>query len=167
MGRTSDQIPGRPTVSTAATTRVVPMSIGGRQVLASDGGLIDAYNPATGELIAQVPAATREDVADAYDAAAAAFPAWSRTPATERARALVHLADLVDEHGDELAALDVMDNGSPITEMRKDVGIASAQLRYFAGLTWSDMAEITGISERELGRQWEYARAWLKAEMDI
>jgi acyl-CoA reductase-like NAD-dependent aldehyde dehydrogenase len=40
----------------------------------------------------------------------------------------------VDEHGDELAALDVMDNGSPIKEMRKDVDIASAQLRYFAGL---------------------------------
>ena len=39
-------------------------------------------------------------------------------------------------------------------------------LRYFAGLTWTDMAEITGISERELGRQWEYARAWLKAAMD-
>ena len=39
-------------------------------------------------------------------------------------------------------------------------------LRYFAGLTWSDMAELTGSSERELGRQWEYARAWLKADME-
>src|SRR6478735_12502747 len=113
---------------------VVPMVIGGRKVLASDGGLIDVHNPATGELIAQVPAATREDVADAYDAAAAAFPAWSKTLGPERARLMHQLADLIDEHGDELAALDVMDNGSPIAEMRKDVTIASMQLRYFAGL---------------------------------
>jgi betaine-aldehyde dehydrogenase len=84
--------------------------------------------------VARVPAATRDDIATAYDAAAAAFPAWSTAHPTERARALRHLADLVDDHGDELAALDVLDNGSPIKEMRKDVDIASAQLRYFAGL---------------------------------
>ena len=38
-------------------------------------------------------------------------------------------------------------------------------LRYFAGLKWQEIAEITGLSERELNRQWEYARAWLQAEM--
>lgn len=38
-------------------------------------------------------------------------------------------------------------------------------LRYFAGLKWSEIAEMTGLSERELNRQWEYARAWLRAEM--
>jgi betaine-aldehyde dehydrogenase len=121
-------------VTSAGTTDVVPMIVGGRKVLASDGGLIDAVNPATGELLAQFPAATREDVAAAYDAAAAAFPAWSRTSAVERARLMHRLADVVDEHGDELARLDVLDNGSPIAEMRKDATIASAQLRYFAGL---------------------------------
>jgi acyl-CoA reductase-like NAD-dependent aldehyde dehydrogenase len=115
--------------------RVLPMLIGGRPALASDGGTIDVLNPATGRTIAKVPAATRDDIQTAYDAADAAFPAWSKAHPTERARALRHLADLVDAHGDELAALDVMDNGSPIKEMRKDVDIASAQLRYFAGLT--------------------------------
>src|SRR6478609_7813200 len=107
-----------PMTTPAQNLGVVPMLVGGRKVLASDGGLIDAHNPATGELIGQFPAATREDVAAAYDAAAAAYPAWSRTPGPERARLLHKLADLVDEHGDELAALDVMDNGSPISEMR-------------------------------------------------
>jgi acyl-CoA reductase-like NAD-dependent aldehyde dehydrogenase len=114
--------------------RVLPMLIGGRFVEASDGGLIDVLNPATGQIVAQVPAATAQDVQSAYEAAHEAFPAWSKAHPTERARLLRLLADVIDEHGDELAALDVMDNGSPIKEMRKDVDIASAQLRYFAGL---------------------------------
>jgi acyl-CoA reductase-like NAD-dependent aldehyde dehydrogenase len=114
--------------------RVLPMRIGGRSVLAQDGGTLDVVNPATGRRIARVPDATAADVEAAYQAANAAFPGWSTAHPTERAKALRHLADLVDEHGDELAALDVMDNGSPIKEMRKDVDIASAQLRYFAGL---------------------------------
>jgi hypothetical protein len=110
------------------------MLIGGRKTLASDGGTIDVLNPATGQAISKVPAATAEDIETAYQAAAAASPAWSRAHPLERAKALRDLADLVEEHGDELAALDVMDNGSPIKEMRKDVDIAAAQLRYFAGL---------------------------------
>jgi acyl-CoA reductase-like NAD-dependent aldehyde dehydrogenase len=114
--------------------RLIPMLIGGRFVPASDGSTLEVTNPATGRQIARVPSATREDVQAAYDAASAAFPAWSKAHPTERAAALRRLADLVDEHGDELAALDVMDNGSPIKEMRKDVDIATAQLRYFAGL---------------------------------
>ncbi|MEI7646872.1 MAG: aldehyde dehydrogenase family protein [Actinomycetes bacterium] len=113
---------------------VIPMLIGGKRVLASDGGTIDVLNPATGQLLTKVPAATADDIETAYQAAAAAFPAWSRAHPLERGKALRDLADLIEEHGDELAALDVMDNGSPIKEMRKDVDIAAAQLRYFAGL---------------------------------
>ena len=113
---------------------VIPMLIGGKRVLASDGGTIDVLNPATGQLVTKVPAATAEDIETAYQAASAAFPAWSRAHPLERGKALRDLADLIEEHGDELAALDVMDNGSPIKEMRKDVDIAAAQLRYFAGL---------------------------------
>ena len=113
---------------------VIPMLIGGKRVLASDGGTIDVLNPATGQVITKVPAATAADIDTAYQAAAAAFPSWSRAHPLERGKALRDLADLIEEHGDELAALDVMDNGSPIKEMRKDVDIAAAQLRYFAGL---------------------------------
>ena len=113
---------------------VIPMLIGGKRVLASDGGTIDVLNPATGQVITKVPAATAEDIETAYQAASAAFPTWSRAHPLERGKALRDLADLIEEHGDELAALDVMDNGSPIKEMRKDVDIAAAQLRYFAGL---------------------------------
>jgi acyl-CoA reductase-like NAD-dependent aldehyde dehydrogenase len=117
-----------------APDAVLPMRIGGRPVLAAEGGTLDVVNPATGRRIARIPDATAADIEAAYTAADQAFADWSTAHPTERARALRHLADLVDEHGDELAALDVMDNGSPIKEMRKDVDIASAQLRYFAGL---------------------------------
>ena len=137
-------------MTTTADVDVVPMTIGGRKALASDGGVIDVMNPATGRKIAQIPAATAADIGLAYDAAAMAFRSWSTTPATERARALVHLAELVDEHGDELAALDVMDNGSPIAEMRKDVSIASAQLRYFAGLVLRIRGETIPTGEGRL-----------------
>jgi betaine-aldehyde dehydrogenase len=51
-----------------------------------------------------------------------------------RGRALDALADLIDDHAEELAFLDVLDNGSPIREMRNDAFAASAQLRYYAGL---------------------------------
>ena len=50
--------------------------------------------------------------------------------------------------------------------MREDPDVAEiVSLRYFAGLKWPEIAEMTGLSERELNRQWEYARAWLRAEM--
>jgi betaine-aldehyde dehydrogenase len=120
--------------SVASEKRVVPMLIGGQLVEAASGEVMDAVNPATGEVVATIPAGDTEDVQVAYEAADAAFPEWSEAPPAERAHALRTLADVVDAHADELAALDVMDNGSPIKEMRKDVPIATAQLRYFAGL---------------------------------
>lgn len=50
--------------------------------------------------------------------------------------------------------------------MREDPEAAEiVSLRYFAGLKWCEMAEMTGMSERELNRQWEYARAWLRTEL--
>lgn len=115
-------------------TELRPMFIGGEWCAASDGATITSTNPATGEVLGAVPDATRDDVDRAVAAAAAAFPAWSGQEPTVRMAALNALADAIDEHAEELALLDVLDNGSPIAEMRKDAGTASAQLRYFAGL---------------------------------
>lgn len=51
--------------------------------------------------------------------------------------------------------------------MREDPEAAEiVNLRYFAGLKWSEIAEMTGMKERELNRQWEFARAWLRTEMN-
>lgn len=110
------------------------MLIGGERRTAVAGETIESRDPATGELLGSFPRGRAEDVEAAVRAAADAFPAWSRTPAAERAARLYRLADLVGEHAEELALLDVVDNGSPIREMRNDAGIAAAQLRYFAGV---------------------------------
>ena len=115
-------------------TETVPMLIGGRRVLARDGGTLDAVDPATGELLARFPRGGAADVDDAVSAAAAAFPEWRATHPAERAAVVGRIAGAVLEHAEELARLDVADNGSPIREMRNDAHIAASLLRYFAGL---------------------------------
>jgi acyl-CoA reductase-like NAD-dependent aldehyde dehydrogenase len=95
---------------------------------------LEARNPATGERLADVPRCTAEDVDAAVRAAASAFPAWRDTPPLECAAAVRGIADVVDANAEELARLDVADNGSPIREMRNDAGLASLLVRYFAGL---------------------------------
>jgi acyl-CoA reductase-like NAD-dependent aldehyde dehydrogenase len=110
------------------------MLIGGKLVQASDGGVMEALNPATGQLLGTVPDATAADVDEAVAAAAAAFTTWRRADPAERSGALTALADLVEAHADELGRLDADDNGSLLAEMRRDVGTAAFYLRYFAGL---------------------------------
>ena len=118
----------------ASNPRDELMLIGGERVGALDGRWIEAVNPATGAVIARFPRGGAADVDAAVSAAEAAFSDWRATPAAERAAAVSALADLITEHAEELALLDVADNGSPIREMRNDAHMAAAQMRYFAGL---------------------------------
>lgn len=111
-----------------------PMIIGGEAVPAISGEVIETTDPATGEVVGRFPRGRAEDVEAAVAAAEAAFPAWSALPPWERGAALQALARLVDEHAEELALLDVTENGSPIREMRKDAGAAIGSLQYFAGI---------------------------------
>src|SRR5215470_14684154 len=108
--------------------------VGGRWVGAASGETFESVNPATGEVIARLPRCRAEDVDLAVRAATDAAAGWRATPILDRARMIGRLADLLVEHADELATLDVVDNGSPIREMRNDAHIAAAQLRYFAGV---------------------------------
>jgi acyl-CoA reductase-like NAD-dependent aldehyde dehydrogenase len=112
----------------------LPALIGGELATAASGDTIDALNPATGHTIARFPRCAAEDVDRAARAAREAQPAWRALPPLERAAAVNAIADVVMEHAEGLARLDVDDNGSPIREMRRDAGIAAGQLRYFAGL---------------------------------
>lgn len=109
------------------------MFIGGRAAYATSGASREAVNPATGEALARVPEADRDDVDRAVRVAQEAFPSWRRVPASERAAAISALADRIMEHAEELAVLDVLDNGSPIAEMRNDTRLAAAMMRYIAG----------------------------------
>jgi acyl-CoA reductase-like NAD-dependent aldehyde dehydrogenase len=124
-------------VSASASAIVVEeptMLIGGRQTRARGEETFDTNDPSSGEVVARVPRARAEDVADAVTAAEAALPAWRAASPLERAAVVRQIADVVEEHAEELALLDVVDNGSPIREMRNDSRIATAHLRYFAGL---------------------------------
>jgi aldehyde dehydrogenase (NAD+) len=86
--------------------------IGGALVAPYSGAHLDSHNPATGELLAQIPASGRDDAVRAVDAGAAAFPAWSATPAALRATYLEKAAAIFTEHGDELAHIEAADNGT-------------------------------------------------------
>lgn len=110
------------------------MLIGGRSVAAASGSTFVTVDPYTGEGLASVPDATPQDVDAAVHAAEGARPSWRETPVAERARYVLALADAVETHAEELALLDTLDVGSPITNARNDVRVAVEQMRMFAGL---------------------------------
>ncbi len=107
--------------------------INGRNVPPVAGAYLDVVDPATGEVHARVPASGPEDVAAATIAAAAAFPTWSATPAAERSRLLLRLADLIDENLEPLARAESLDTGKPLAVSRAvDIPRGAANFRYFA-----------------------------------
>ncbi len=85
--------------------------IGGEAVDPAEGGTEDVINPATGSVIASAPLSTKPDVDAAVAAAKGAFPSWAATPPGERARALLRMADLIEERGEEIADLEVRRRG--------------------------------------------------------
>lgn len=107
--------------------------IGGKFAPPAGGQYFDDINPATEEVIAEVPDSDAADVDRAVDAARAAFPAWSRTPAADRSNLLLRLADLIEKNFDELARLESCDNGKAISLARRlDIPRAIANFRFFA-----------------------------------
>lgn len=123
------------TESVAPATQISNLAlIGGQRRGARDGRTIDVTNPSTGEFITTIPRLGADDVDDAVTAAKAAFPAWAALEPLQRARYLDRLADAIEANSERLAALDSLDNGSPLHEMRFDSTVAAGQLRYFAGL---------------------------------
>src|SRR3984893_2540908 len=99
----------------------------------------DTINPATGEVLTQIAAASTEDVDRAVAAAQRAFEdrngAWRKLSASERGRLIWKLADLLEKNIDEFAELETLDNGKPIFESRYvDMPMVIDVLRYYAGL---------------------------------
>jgi len=110
------------------------LRVGDQERGARSGETFEVLNPATGRVIATVPRCREEDVDDVVTAAQKAQKHWSELAPLARASLLSRLADVLDEHDEELALLDALDNGSPISYFRTDVKISTWQLRYFAGL---------------------------------
>lgn len=118
----------------AIPTGFRPMTVGGRDHGRADGDVIETYNPATGELLGSFPSATPADVDATVRAAREAFEGWRRLSPLERAAKLQAFANVIGEHAEELVALDVAENGTPVREMRGDIAKGIGQIRRFAGL---------------------------------
>jgi betaine-aldehyde dehydrogenase len=108
--------------------------IDGEFVDAADGATEEVTNPANGEVIADMPLSTEEDVNRAVGAAKRAFDGWATTTPAERATAMLKLADLLDEHAEELSDLEAADAGKPRNAFLEDeMPAVSDTLRFFAG----------------------------------
>ncbi|MBI4346944.1 MAG: aldehyde dehydrogenase family protein, partial [Elusimicrobia bacterium] len=117
--------------------------LGGKWVDARGGKTFKALNPASGETLAEVCEAGAEDVDAAVGAAREAFEngPWSKMNPAERGKILWRVADVLEKHIDELAALETLNNGKPVKEARSaDLPMAIENFRYWAGWT----TKITG-----------------------
>jgi 1-pyrroline dehydrogenase len=101
-------------------------------------------DPATGDVLAEVTAASDADVDAAVTAARAAFPGWAGTAPGERAGALLKLADLLEEHIDTFVAIESQNVGKPIAATPDEVTFAADNLRLFAGAARTMSGQVTG-----------------------
>jgi aminobutyraldehyde dehydrogenase len=107
--------------------------VGGEFVESERGEWERVIDPATGEVIAEVPSCAEEDVDRAVEAASRAFDGWFQTTPGERAGMLHALADAIEEHAEELARLESRDVGKPIASARGEMPYVVDNLRFFAG----------------------------------
>ncbi|HXN18876.1 MAG TPA: aldehyde dehydrogenase family protein [Candidatus Binatus sp.] len=132
---------------TGFVSKTGKLLINGKWVDAASGKTFATYNPATGEVLANVAAGDKEDIDRAVRAARAAFETgpWSKISPSERGRLLWKLADLLEKHTEEFAQLESLDNGKPLKVARAaDVPLAVDHFRYYAG--WATKIEGNTIS---------------------
>ncbi len=127
--------------------QVKGLFINGHSVPALSGLTFETISPSTGLVLAHVAQAGKEDVDLAVAAARRAFEGeWSRFKSFDRQQVLLRLAELVDAHYDELALLDTLDMGGPISRTLLGRRRAVAILRYYAGLATTTQGDTIPIS---------------------
>jgi succinate-semialdehyde dehydrogenase / glutarate-semialdehyde dehydrogenase len=115
-------------------TRYTELSllIGGEWVAEGGRDLLPVINPATEEVLGQVPLATAADLDRALAAARDAYPAWRAMPPNERGRILKRAADLLRERIDHIARIATMEEGKPLAETRIEVGMSAEIFEWYA-----------------------------------
>ena len=108
--------------------------INGEVQASASGALMDIINPSTGEVYATAPNSDAHDVDQAFQAAGKAFDKWRWTTPGERQRALLKLADVIEENADELVAVESENTGKPVSlTMSEEIPPMVDQIRFFAG----------------------------------
>ncbi len=143
--------------------------IDGEWVEAASGKTFPTINPATEETLAEVAHGEAEDIDRAVRAARRAFDddsPWRRMNASDRGRLIWRIADLIEEHGDELAMLESLDNGKPYVIARAaDVALAADLFRYMAG--WPTKIEGTTVPISALPAPGEYLAYTLREPVGV
>jgi len=123
-------------MSSAVTTQVLELEnyVNGSWRRATASEFADVTNPATAELLARTPLSAASDVDAAVQAAAAAFPAWRRTPPGERIRYLFTLRNLLEENIDELARIITTENGKTFSEAKAEMRRAIENVEVACGI---------------------------------
>ena len=107
--------------------------VGGEWTESSSGETMEVLNPSTGEVIAEVPKSTAEDVERAVQAAMKALPDWLDKTPKDRMELLLKLADVIDENADELTQLESQNVGKPMSIAGDEMPFSADNLRFFAG----------------------------------
>lgn len=128
------------------------MLIGGKWVQAKSRATRDIHDPASGELIAKVPEASREDVVAAIHAAREAFDGgpWRKMTALDRGKLLFKLADAIRAHGKLFAELETRNMGKPLTEAEFDVADAANCFEFYGGLATKIHGETMNVPANSL-----------------
>jgi malonate-semialdehyde dehydrogenase (acetylating) / methylmalonate-semialdehyde dehydrogenase len=95
--------------------------VNGKWLTSKTSKYMDCYNPSTGEVIAQAPACTPDEVEQAIQAAKKAFVSWSRVPVFKRVQILFKLRNLIEQHLDELTIICATENGKVYAESEGDI----------------------------------------------
>jgi malonate-semialdehyde dehydrogenase (acetylating)/methylmalonate-semialdehyde dehydrogenase len=102
---------------------------------------MDIYNPSTGDVIAQTPCCTPDEVNAAVEAAKQAFPVWSQTPVMKRVQVLYRFRELLEEHMEELTLLVATEHGKVLDEARGDMLKVKEPVEFACGLPTLMMGE--------------------------
>ena len=107
--------------------------IGGEWAGSASGETMEVINPATEDVIAEVPRCGAEDVDRAVAAAKAAYPGWFDATPGERAEVLLKLADVLEDNADELAEIESRNVGKPLSYAKDELPVCVDNVRFMAG----------------------------------
>ncbi|ALO34319.1 methylmalonate-semialdehyde dehydrogenase [Colwellia sp. MT41] len=128
------------------TIKEIPLIINGEKVRSKTDTWLDVLNPATQEVVARVPVATREEVAAAIASAEQAFKSWSKVSLTNRMRIMFNFQHLVREHSQELAELITLEHGKTLPDAEGEVGRSLEAIENACSITRLQLGEIANNS---------------------